>query len=199
MLSTPVPRKHKLIIDAFNMLDGFSNLLAYGDSVNAYDINVGLLADTIAAKDINDVEVTAISVHIGMPDPALHPRRYAFEMARIQRWERDSRVSVHARRNWLNEFTGQYEEKGVDTAMALDLCTSQASGQYDKVTAFTADADMLPALEHAYNASGAGVDLARWVGQPSRLWIPGKKLWCHYLDEADLARCSTRRNNRSVA
>ncbi|MBM4574775.1 NYN domain-containing protein [Rhodococcus hoagii] len=195
----PAPRKHKVIFDAFNVLDGFSNLLAYGDSVNAYDVNIGLLADVIADKDINEVEVAAISVHLGVCDSTLHPTRHASEMARIRKWERDSRVKVHARPSWFNEFTGAYEEKGVDTAMALDLCMSQASGQYDKITVFTADSDMLPALEHAYDASGAGVDLARWVGQPSRLWLPGRKLWCHYLDAADLARCVTRRNNRSAA
>ncbi|TQF65293.1 NYN domain-containing protein [Rhodococcus spelaei] len=193
------PAPYKLVVDGYNMLAGCSSVLAWGISVNAVDINVGRLADVIAGKSNRPVEFTDITVHMGMCDQNRHPARYAFETDRIRRWERDPRVRVRARANRYDEATGRYQEKGVDTALAMDLCTSQASGDYAGVVFFSADADHVPAVEHAYRAPGAGVQLARWKNQSSSLWLPGEKLWCHYLDEQDLARCSTRRGNRGAA
>lgn len=202
MKTEPLP--YKLIVDAGNVLLGCSSVLAWGDTGNSVEIDFGRYADQIAGRSNRSIEFVDIAVHWGVCDPNRHPARYASEMARIQRWERDSRVKVHTRRSRFDESTGKYQEKCVDTAIALDVCTSQASGKYAGIVLASADRDLLPAVEHAYEeyakgASRTRLELARWQNQPSRLWLPGKKLWCHYLDESDLARCSTRRNNRSVA
>ena len=189
MSATPVP--FKLVVDLYNVLDGVTSVLPWGRPSNTVELDMGRMADVIAAKSNRPIRFDEITVHMGVCDPRRHPQRYATEQAMIRRWHRDPRVSVRSRPNRFNPETSTYEEKGVDTAIALDLCTSQASGRFDGVVLFSADADFVPALEQAYRAPGATVQLARWKGQPSRLWLPGEKLWCHYLDEDDLAQCST--------
>lgn len=193
------PDSYKLVIDGYNMLAGCSTVLGWGDEVNDLDIHLGRLADVIADKSTRPIAFTDISIHLGVSDPRRNPGRHASEQDRIRRWQHDSRVRVHARANRFDEVSGRYREKGVDTAITLDLCTSQASGRYAGVVLFSSDGDLAPALEHAYRAPGASVQLARWQDQRSGLWLPGVKLWCHYLDGHDLALCSTRRGNRAAA
>jgi len=184
------PASFKLVVDLYNVLDGMVSVLPWGRTSNTVDLNMGRMADVIAAKSNRPIRFDEITVHMGVCDPGRHPQRYATEQAMIRQWHRDPRVSVRSRPSAFDPVTGTYTEKGVDTAITLDLCTSQSSGRFDGVVLFSADTDFVPALEQAYRAPGATVQLARWAGQPSRLWLPGEKLWCFYLDEADLARCS---------
>lgn len=195
-----VPASYKLLVDGWNMLDGVTSVLPWGIPSNTVDLHLGRLAEVIAGKSNRPIRFDEITVHLGGCDPQRDPQRQAAETAMIRRWQRDPRVTVRMRRNRFDPATGTYTEKGVDTALALDLCTSQSSGRFDGVVLFSADADHLPALEQAYhNRRGAVVQLARWKDQPSSLWLPGCKLWCHYLDEQDLARCSVRRHGKDAA
>ncbi|MCD5422681.1 NYN domain-containing protein [Rhodococcus pyridinivorans] len=193
------PASCKVILDLWNMLDGMASVLPWGRPSNTLDLNLGRVADVIAAKSNRPIRCDEIAVHLGVCDSQRHPQRYATEQAMIRRWQRDPRVSTRIRPNRFDPATGTYTEKGVDTAIALDLCTSQASGRFDAVVLFTADVDLLPALEQAYRAPGTVVQLARWKDQPSSLWLPGEKLWCFFLDEADLAQCSVPHTTWDIA
>ena len=189
----------KIIVDGWNIVAGTDYVLPWGRPSNTLDLDLGRMADVIAAKSNRPIRFDEIAVHLGVCDRQRHPQRYATEQAMIRRWQRDPRVSTRIRPNHFDAATGTYTEKGVDTAIALDLCTSQASGRLDAVVLFTADADLLPALEQAYRAPGTVVQLARWKDQPSRLWLPGEKLWVFSLDEADLAQCSVPHTTWDIA
>lgn len=205
---TPMPARGKLVIDGWNMYRGADGVLAYGDTVDRREVDLGRLANQIAAKATarlgQTFRFTEISCHIGVADPSRDSDRYLYEMDTTRGWKRDSRVSVHHYINKFDEETGKYREQNVDDAIGEDLLTSQASGDFDSVVLFSEDSDLTGALETGFTRCGRGqsrtrVEVAKWDGQKG-LWLHGRKgLWCHYVTESDLDRCSTRRGYGHVA
>ncbi|MET4610646.1 hypothetical protein ABIC28_001624 [Rhodococcus sp. PvR044] len=188
----------KVVIDGYNCINGTESVLPHGLSSSLIDLDFGRLADAIGAKFNRDVQVSEVTVHMGIANPQFHPARFQRESLRILRWERDSRVHVRARTSKFVAELGKYEEKGVDTAIALDLINAQASGRFDAVVLFGADHDHEPAFRQAFTAPGAQAVLARWDGQRG-FWPHDLKPWCHYLGEEDLAVCSRLHTNRAAA
>ena len=191
-------RTMKLIVDGYNCINGVENVLPWGVEANTVDLDFGRLADVIAARMQAPTIAVEITVHIGITDMFRDPCRYRHERARFDRWERDSRVTVRTRTLAFNAATGKSTEKGVDTALAIDLIRSQESGKYDDVNLFSADKDHAPALEEAFRPTGARISLSRWEGQTG-LWLHDKKIWCHNLNTTDLAKCSINHYNKATA
>jgi uncharacterized LabA/DUF88 family protein len=89
-------------------------------------------------------------------------------------------------RNGVEQF--QAREKGIDVLIALSIALGAERDEYDVCVLFSADTDLLPALEQA-RAAGKRVEVAAWkpdVGYASHLSLPG--MWCHFLDRADYER-----------
>jgi NYN domain len=91
-------------------------------------------------------------------------------------------------RNWPQQ---KEEEKGIDVALAIDFVTMAVRGEYDVGVIMSTDTDLKPALEAVAEMGGnpyPRAEVAAWstLEQHSRrLSIPGRRLWCHWLDEAD--------------
>ena len=127
----------------------------------------------------------------GRPNPQHHPTPTAANDAQTDAWERDSRVTVIRKdlnyRGWPEHPA---REKGVDVALAIDLVETTLLKECDVAIVFSADTDLLPAVEMAFRRTEPRVEIAAWSGSKP-LWFPrelaaGRHLpWCHFLSETD--------------
>jgi uncharacterized LabA/DUF88 family protein len=84
------------------------------------------------------------------------------------------------------------KEKGIDVLIALAIALGAERDEYDVCVLFSADTDLLPALEQARSA-GKRVEVAAWKpaqGYARRLSLPG--MWCHYLNRDDYEQLADR-------
>ena len=86
-------------------------------------------------------------------------------------------------------------EKGIDVMLAVDLVDMARTDIYDAAVVFSADTDLLPALEAAVRI-GKRIETATWRGPGDNrgpLRIKQQNLWNHYLDLShfDLVRDDT--------
>jgi uncharacterized LabA/DUF88 family protein len=150
------------------------------------------LGELIASKSA-DRELVQVRVYRGRPDSEKDPRGYGANLRQCTRWEADPRVSVIWRtlrypRNWPRE---REEEKGIDVALAIDFVTMAVRGEYDVGAIMSTDTDLKPALEAVAQMGGSPYprcEVAAWSTPDQhsrRLSIPGRRLWCHWLDADD--------------
>lgn len=81
-------------------------------------------------------------------------------------------------------------EKGIDVLIAIDMVMGAVREEYDVAVLMSADTDLVPAVE-AVLALGKRAKVASWSpeqGWGSRLAVPGRKIWCHWLDRGDFER-----------
>jgi uncharacterized LabA/DUF88 family protein len=82
-------------------------------------------------------------------------------------------------------------EKGIDVALAVDFVQLAMAKQYDVGVIMSTDTDLRPALETVLGLRSQGgpvCEVAAWARpgcHSPRLSIPGARIWCHWLDEAD--------------
>ncbi|MGV9395676.1 NYN domain-containing protein [Streptomyces collinus] len=151
------------------------------------------LAECIVGKRKSPSELHQVRVFRGRPNPARDPVPTAANDAQTSAWERDPRVTVTRRdlnyRGWPDHPP---REKGVDVALAIDLVESALLKEYDVAVVFTADTDLIPAIEMAFYKTAPRVEIAAWSGQKP-LWFPQelqakRRLpWCHFLSSVDFA------------
>jgi hypothetical protein len=111
-------------------------------------------------------------------------------MKQCARWQGDGVIVVHRQLRYPYGWPNQRaEEKGIDTALAVDFVAMAVDGAYDIGLMVSTDTDLLPALEFARNRYSGSilVAVAAWrsPGSNRRLSIPGSNIWCHWLHQAD--------------
>lgn len=87
---------------------------------------------------------------------------------------------------WGNT-TWEGREKGIDVLLALAMVQGAMRDEFDVAVLVSADTDLVPALE-AVCALGKRCEVATWQGRAgnrSRLSVPSRNLWCHWLKEPD--------------
>lgn len=87
------------------------------------------------------------------------------------------------------------QEKGVDTALSVDFVIGAVKAWYDVGVILSRDSDPRPAIETVpTQLHGLRVEGIAW-NRPDvdcgRLSIPGRRLWCHWLDESGPSPTST--------
>jgi hypothetical protein len=153
------------------------------------------IGERIVANRRFPSDLHQVLVFRGRPNPAHHPKPTAANDAQTAAWERDGRVEVVRRdlnyRGWPTE---RPREKGVDVALAVRLVECALAEESDVLVVFSADTDILPAVEMAYYKTTPRVEIASWAGAKP-LWFPrelraGRKMpFCHFLSEDDFNRC----------
>lgn len=106
--------------------------------------------------------------------PRVRPLRY-----RATAWDRDGRVTA-----W------DVQEKGIDVLLAVDMVKGALRDNYDVAVLVSADTDLLPAVEAVLD-DGKRVEVVSWrpdKGRGSRLELPRRNIWCHWLDRVDFDR-----------
>ncbi len=122
--------------------------------------------------------------------PNKQPKTYAAHMKQCAKWQADGVTVVHRQLRFPHGWPNQRaEEKGIDTALAVDFVAMAVDGAYDTGVMVSTDTDLLPALEFTHNrypgSRHAVVAAWRSSGSNRRLSIPGLNIWCHWLYQSD--------------
>lgn len=154
--------------------------------------NPRLLGELLVARRNNaghPCELREVRIYRGQPAPRRQPAAAAANSRQAAGWERLGKVTVVRRplrypRNWPTEPA---VEKGIDVRLAIDLIRLAYENAYDVAIVFSADTDLLPAIEAVIDFRGGYIEVAAWADS-TRLRTPGRKLWCHWLGLMDFRR-----------
>jgi hypothetical protein len=177
-----VPESIALFLDYQNVHLTGRDVFASGTPAHKCVPDPARLADLIAGKRSRPSIASVVKVYRGLPSPTYDSVKYAYNQAQAADWTRDRRVQVNHRP--LRYSNGQAREKGIDVAVAVGLVHFAMRGQFDALVLFSADTDLLPAIELIKSAGWTHTEVAAWRGGP-RLRLTSGNLWCHLLDKAD--------------
>ena len=131
-----------------------------------------------------------VRIYTGRPESSKQPRAYGAHMKQCVAWERAGCLVIPRTLRYPFGWPQRpAEEKGIDVALAIDFVMGAVDGAYDIGVIFSTDTDLRPALE-VVSARFAGMrraEVAAWRSPTAnrRLSIPGRSIWCHFLDQAD--------------
>lgn len=149
-----------------------------------------LVGEHIVATSPFERQLVGVRIYRGLPSSEKDPKTYGAARAQIDAWQRQPHTTVISRplrypADWPH---AKAEEKGIDVALAVDLVVGAVKGWYDVGIVMSLDTDLRPALEVVVTEfHGMRVEVAAWNRSgvdARRLSLPGKRLWCHWLDEA---------------
>ena len=184
------PLRLVLFIDAQNAYRGARESFFRNDAPSVdgqFDpLKLGGLIESRGGPRGNTCTLTGVRAYTGRPDPEKQPPTYAAHMKQCAKWQRDGVTVVHRQLRYPYGWPNQRaEEKGIDTALAVDFVAMAVDGAYDIGVIMSTDTDLLPAIEFTHNRySGirhAAVAAWRSSGSNRRLSIPGSNIWCHWL------------------
>jgi hypothetical protein len=166
---------------------------AFGPGTNG-NVNPVLVAGMLANSrppDQGSGHLEFIHIHTGAASQLRDRRTYAANRRQFAKWQNSSQcLTVFAR--MITYRSGGNVEKGVDVALAIDMVRCVLSDDAcDVAVLFSADADLLPALELiAERKSPSAIEVASWSapGAPPPLDIPFSRLRQHRLDAATFRR-----------
>ncbi len=143
-------------------------------------------------------ELASVNVYRGEPS-AKHTRTgQAACQRQVRYWSSQALVRPIVRplhyyqrsQDHLGEAVFEAREKGIDVCIAIDMAMGAMRDEYDVCVLFSGDTDLVPALEAVLDL-GKRCEVVAWHAQgmwTPRLNVPGKQLWCHWLDEGDYRR-----------
>lgn len=141
-------------------------------------------------------ELAEVRVYRGEPDAKRSPVGQAACQRQVRFWDAQARVTPITRPlHYLpvawdgsgRPTDWEAREKGIDVMVALDMVMGAVRDEYDVCVLVSADTDLVPAIE-AVLELGKRLELASWRpdhGWGSRLAVPGRALWCHWLGHTD--------------
>jgi uncharacterized LabA/DUF88 family protein len=144
-----------------------------------------------------DRELQQVRIYRGQPDAGRDPKGHAAFSRQVAVWRQSPLVHVTTRTiryppGWPNPLHSgdRPHEKGIDVALAIDYVVMAVQDEYDVGILMSTDTDLKPALEAvaALTAThGKRPEVAAW-SRPGRyehrLSIPGRNLYCHWLDQS---------------
>jgi uncharacterized LabA/DUF88 family protein len=156
------------------------------------------LAEHLAEDSPYDRQLEQVRIYRGQPASTKDARGYGASRRQHAVWQASPLVHLVTRPlrypfDWPNpaEPGAKPQEKGIDVALALDFVSMAIKGEYEVGILMSTDTDLKPALELvAQMMTGPGrprAEVAAWsaAGQHGRrLSIPGRNLYCHWIDEA---------------
>lgn len=166
----------------------------YGSTSQHGQVDPSRLAELLVAKSSQfDRELLEVRVYRGQPDSQKDPRGYAANDRQCRHWRTLPKTTVTTRtlrypRNWPQE---PEQEKGIDVQLAIDLVAVAVRAEYEVAILMSTDTDLKPALEFVRDLQGdpyPRCEVAAWSsshGYSRRLSIPGRRIWCHWLDPSD--------------
>ena len=168
---------------------------------HVHPLKVGELLCDLGRSSLADRELGGVRVYQGLPDARSGADLVRFTSRQLAGWRRSEGVVVKTRPLAYHQSTAggrtvwRAQEKGVDVMLAVDVVDMARTDAYDTAVVFSADTDLLPALEAAVEI-GKRVETATWRGHGENrgpLRIKQRNLWNHYLDHAcfDLVRDDT--------
>jgi uncharacterized LabA/DUF88 family protein len=149
------------------------------------------VGNLISAKTPNST-LEFVRIYRGLPDGAKDPKGNAACSRQVAAWKALQRVEVFTRplRYPQNYPVEKPNEKGIDVQLAIDFVVAALDNRFDVGVIFSADTDLKPAIEAVVARTTVDVAVATWQprkGYASRISISARKLWCHYLTDADFS------------
>lgn len=179
-----------LFVDAQNLYKGARRaFFGHEDSHVCGQFDPIKLGELIASRPSPKSTTTLqqVRMYTGRPESTKEPRTYAAHMKQCSSWERAGAIVIaRALRYPATWPDDKPREKGIDVALAIDFVAMAIDGHYDIGVIASTDSDLKPALEYVYRKSGGNrrVEVMNWSSPSSarRLSIPGRNIWCHWLD-----------------
>lgn len=132
-----------------------------------------------------------VRIYSGRPDATKQPKAYAAHMRQCSAWRKGG-AKISARSLLYPTAWPKQKpfEKGIDVQLAIDFISLALDGDYDVGVIASTDSDLRPALEFVWNrlrdrdirAEAAAWRSGHWR---RRLSLPGKKIWCHWMNRTD--------------
>ena len=182
-----------LFLDAQNFYNGARRaFFPDADAHSCGQIKPMELGNLICARQPSHVQtkLQQVRVYTGRPDSSKEPKTYAAHIKQCATWARDGAQVIFRALRYLADWpASKPEEKGIDVALAIDFVALAVDGGYDIGVIASTDSDLRPALEFVSRKCGerCRVQVASWTSPrtKSRLSIPGKNVWCHWLHRTD--------------
>ena len=160
---------------------------------HVYPLKVGELLCGLGRSVDPGRVLASLRVYRSIPDLRSGADLERASKIQMSRWMSTTGVKVCARpMNYLErtnkrgEVRWQGREKGIDVMLAVDLVDMARTDAYDTAVVFSADTDLLPALEAAVRM-GKRIETATWLGPGENrgpLRIKERNLWNHYLEQS---------------
>lgn len=135
-------------------------------------------------------KLVAVKVYRGMPSTKADPKGYSAAQRQISVWGKQKLVDARTRPINYSDPVGP-REKGIDVMLAVDFVLMAARNEYDIGIIFSADTDLIPALEAVVAMKGdRAAEVAFWVPpygsqhHSKPLTVTGYSLQRHGLAEA---------------
>jgi len=187
-----VRRRVVVFIDYQNVYMGARSAfdLARAPSTNG-QINPLALGQLLVERSGSDRFLAGVRVYRGLPSLSRNPIGGRAAMLQKQAWQREPLVEVTTR-PLAYRHDGSAIEKGIDVALAVDVVAMAMADEFDIGIVFSADSDVLPALEVVGRRTlEKRMETALWKPNGGRLtplrFSQGLGLsqpWCHFLDRS---------------
>jgi uncharacterized LabA/DUF88 family protein len=160
-----MPRRVVVFVDYQNIYKGARESFhvpdAAGENGQVHPLQLG----QILAGLVTDGELKQIRIYRGIPSNQRDPRGYGAVRKQTASWVRSSPEKVHVYHRPVQYLPGMApREKGIDVQLAIDFVVMAVKAEYDVGVLFSADTDLVPALD-------AVCDLSK-NGQPEA-WVAG--------------------------
>jgi uncharacterized LabA/DUF88 family protein len=135
-----------------------------------------------------DRHLVAVRVYRGLPSSANDPKGYGAASRQVSMWAKLGLVKACTRPlNYRDRSAPR--EKGVDVLLAVDFVLMAARDLFDVGVIFSADTDLVPALEAVIEMKGEqACEVAYWqipgLGLRRAIGVKGRSLVRHGLDES---------------
>lgn len=118
----------------------------------------------IIARQIPNGELVQMRVYRGIPSNQRDPRGYGAVRKQTAAWVKSSPEKIHVYHRPVQYLDGMApREKGIDVQLAIDFVVMAVKREYDVGVLFSADTDLVPALDAVCDLGGEGHPQA-WVG-----------------------------------
>ena len=183
-----------LFIDVQNSYRGARRTF-FSDAASSVDgqfdpLKLGRLIESRGGPNNALSTLAEVRAYTGRPDSRKDPKTYDAHMNQCEKWQLDGVQIIHRvlryPRGWPDQ---RAQEKGIDTALAIDFVTMAVDEAFDIGVIMSTDTDLLPALEFVRSGfiGKRHVATAAWSGPQGnrRLFVQGANIWCHWLNRDD--------------
>lgn len=136
-------------------------------------------------------ELQGVRIYRGLPNSNKQPRDHAATQRQIAYWKQNPRVTVITRPLKYQPGTDRPREKGLDVSLAIDFVLMAAKTDFDIGIIFSADTDLIPALEAVLELGTATPEVAAWkptAGYAKVLQQPGLPVAINWIDRTGYQR-----------
>lgn len=152
-----------------------------------------LLRSRVEAHLERPIALEQVRMYTGKPDAAREPAPAAAMERQVSAWESLGAVVCQRPLRYPSDWpAARAQQKGVDVQLSIDLVQLYLRESYDVAVVASTDTDMRPAIESVIEIAGTpreypAVFACAWnsATHKTRLWLPGRPLYCFYLHRAD--------------